>query len=137
MSTTSVPARVTPSTKAATSSGDDGAHVVTDDDLRRAGERRERVADPARDGFVDLVGIDPANVIRLEDCVERHVPVTPVSPRAGSEAAVMVAPGPVPDRWGGGGGPAGPASSGPPVPGDSSSSRPDVAAATGGVAFAP
>ena len=33
-------------------------HVVADDQLLRAGEVRERVADPARERLVDLVGVD-------------------------------------------------------------------------------
>ena len=58
MSVTSAPASVAPSMNAAASGADDGAHVVADDDVLRAGEVRERVADPARERLVDLVGID-------------------------------------------------------------------------------
>ena len=47
-------------------------HVVADDHLLRAGEVRERVADPARERLVDLFGIQPAHVVSLEDGVERH-----------------------------------------------------------------
>ena len=55
------------------------AHVVTDDEMLRAREMRERVADPASERFVDLVGIDAANVVRLEHLVERHSVLLPTS----------------------------------------------------------
>ena len=46
-------------------------HVVADHDRRARGEPDERVADALGDGFVDLVRVDAANVIGLEDGVER------------------------------------------------------------------
>ena len=47
--------------------------VAADEHAGRAGERHEGVADAAGDRLVELVGIDPANVIGLEDGVERRV----------------------------------------------------------------
>ena len=49
------------------------AGVAADEHAGRPGERHEGVADAAGDRFVELVGIDPANVIGLEDGVERRV----------------------------------------------------------------
>jgi hypothetical protein len=45
-------------------------HVLPDQHERGAGERDERVADPASDVVVELVGIQPADVVGLEDGVE-------------------------------------------------------------------
>ena len=47
--------------------------IVAYEDAGRSGERDERVPDPARDRLVELVGIDAANVVGLEDDVERSV----------------------------------------------------------------
>src|SRR5262245_63228972 len=47
--------------------------VVANEDPGGTGERDERVPDPARDRLVDLVRIDTANVVGLEDGVERSV----------------------------------------------------------------
>ncbi len=76
MSVTSAPASVAPSMNAAASGSEDAAHVVSDDQLLRAGEMRERVTDPAHERLVDLRGIHAANVVRLEDSVERHAAPT-------------------------------------------------------------
>jgi len=46
------------------------ARVPTHQDARVTGEPDERIADTTRNGFVDLVGIDAAYVVRLEDRVE-------------------------------------------------------------------
>ena len=54
-------------------------HVVADDEVLRAGEVREGVADPAGERLVDLVGIDAADVVGLEDGVERHAVLLPTS----------------------------------------------------------
>jgi len=47
-------------------------HVVTDDHLLGSGEVRERVADLARERLIDLIRVNAANVVSLEDGVERH-----------------------------------------------------------------
>ena len=47
-------------------------HVVADDHLLGAGEMGEGVADPARERLVDLFRVHAANVVGLEDGVERH-----------------------------------------------------------------
>ena len=58
MSVTSAPASVAPSMNAARERLRRRAHVVADDQLLRAGEVRERVADPAGERLVDLFRID-------------------------------------------------------------------------------
>src|SRR6266498_4051939 len=63
-STTSTPASVAPSANAALSGSEDG---------RSARESHERVAHPAGDVVVELVGVDAADVVGLEDRVESLV----------------------------------------------------------------
>ena len=49
------------------------AGIVADEDAGGPGERDEGVAYPARDRLVELVRVDAADVVRLEDDVERSV----------------------------------------------------------------
>ena len=56
---------------------------ITRDEMLRAGEMREDVADAADERFVDVIGIDAANVVGLEDSVERHAVLHPL-PKRGS-----------------------------------------------------
>src|SRR5262249_56080856 len=66
-----------------------GPHVVHGGDARRPGQPGERGADRLGDGFVQLVGDDPADVIRHEDLrILAHAgPLPPVSTRGRAMAA--------------------------------------------------
>ncbi len=86
-STTSAPARVAPSANAAASGSDDGRMSRPTSTERGAGERDERVPDPPGDVLVELVGVQPADVVGLEDRVESLVahsaagyPASPAGP---------------------------------------------------------
>ena len=69
-------------------------HVAAHDDVLRAGEVRERVADAPRERLVDLVGIDPAYVVGLEDRRSSTLRRATRAPAwLGSRSQVMVAPG--------------------------------------------
>ncbi len=49
-----------------------GPGVAADEDSRGSGEGGERAADEPGDGLVELVGVDPPDVVGLEDRVERR-----------------------------------------------------------------
>src|SRR5262249_25075920 len=63
-----------------------GPHVVHDHDGRRPGQRGERGADRLGDAFVQLVGDDPPDVVRLEDLriVAHAGPCLPCQPEGTS-----------------------------------------------------
>ena len=68
--TTSAPASVAPSAKAAASAGEVGPHVVADDDRRRAGHLGVRAAGGAGQCGVDLLGSQASDVVGLEHRVD-------------------------------------------------------------------